>query len=259
MDIQFPPSPRLIELQEKAEKLAKIESDASIKKQQLDAELYRKKEALEQEYRPKIMAEFNKQYAVKKERELLKSQIDSFYANDGETLAALFVQYTGIALNEAFMYGNGKSARIALYDKATNHFGIYSYKPNAKGERALLTVPNLANCKYAFEVAKKLGEFFEQCKKNTDIKNCKDLANAGKYGYDRESCEAMADSNWAQTFSIAVFELVLKSGKKELKRGKTAVRIKAACKDKAAAFEMADKVVELLEIGKWDSRKTVKI
>jgi hypothetical protein len=103
--------------------------------------------------------------AAKKERERLKTQIDTFYAKDGETLAMLFVQHTGIALKEAFMYGNGKSARIALYDKEANHFGIYSYKPNAKGERALLTVPNLAYCKYSFEVAKKLREFFKECKK----------------------------------------------------------------------------------------------
>jgi len=165
MDIQFPPTPRYIELQQKAEKLAKIESDAQANKTQLSEELYRKTQALEQEYRPQIIAELNKQRAAQNERERLKSQIDTFYANDGETLAMLFVQHTGIALKEAFMYGNGKSARIALYDKEANHFGIYSYKPNAKGERALLTVPNLANCKYAFEVAKKLGEFFKECKK----------------------------------------------------------------------------------------------
>jgi hypothetical protein len=168
MDIQFPPNPRLSELRQKAESLAKAESDAQANKTQLVEELHRKTQALELHYRPQIIAELNKQSAAKNERERLKSQIDAFYANDGETLATLFVQHTGIALKEPFMYGNGKSARIALYDKEANHFGIYNYKPNAKGERALLTVPNLANCKYAFEVAKKLGEFFKECKKISD-------------------------------------------------------------------------------------------
>jgi len=168
MDIQLPPKPRYIELQQRAEKLAKAESDAQAKKRQLSDELYRKTQALEEAYRPQIIAELDKQHAAKKEHQHLKSQINTFYAKDGETLAALFVQYTGIALKEPFMYGNGKSARIALYDKEANHFGIYNYKPNAKGERALLTVPNLANCKYAFEVAKKLGDFFKECKKTNE-------------------------------------------------------------------------------------------
>lgn len=165
MDIQFPPNPRLSELRQKAEKLAKIESEAHSKRVRLKAELRRKTQALEEEYNPQVIAALNEHDNARKERERLKSQIDTFYANDGETLAMLFVQHTGIALKEAFMYGNGKSARIALYDKEANHFGIYNYKPNAKGERALLTVPNLTNCKYAFEVAKKLGEFFKECKK----------------------------------------------------------------------------------------------
>jgi len=165
MNIQFPPNSRLVELQEKAEKLAKIESEAKAEKERLSEELYRKMQALDVQYRPLIAAALNKQRAVKEAREKLKSQIDSFCANDGETLAALFFQYTGIPLNEAFMYGNSKSARIALYCKQFNHFGIYNYKRNAKGERVLLKIPNLANCKRDFEVAKKLGEFFKECKK----------------------------------------------------------------------------------------------
>jgi len=90
------------------------------------------------------------------------------------------------------------------------------------------------------------------------MKNYKDLSNAGKYDYNRESCEEVLSRGFA-TFSIAIFQLVPKSGKKQLKRGKTAVRIIADCQNKDAAFSMADKVVKLLDIGEWDSRKTVKI
>jgi hypothetical protein len=81
------------------------------------------------------------------------------------------------------------------------------------------------------------------------MKDLKNLTNAGKFDYDREKCEAMANSNWARTFSIAIFRLVPKSNKKELKRAGTVVRIKAACKDKEAAFAKADEVVALLDAG----------
>lgn len=90
------------------------------------------------------------------------------------------------------------------------------------------------------------------------MKDRKNLANAGKYDYDKDACDKMANISSFETFSIAIFQLQQKNQRKELKRGATVVRVCAKTASKEAAFKKADEIVALLDAG-GVAPKTVKV
>lgn len=89
--------------------------------------------------------------------------------------------------------------------------------------------------------------------------NQKDIQFAGKHDYDKQSAEVFANAVSFNSFSIGIFKWVLSNDGKRLKRGKVVVRIQAPTGKKEEAFKFAENVVNDLDNGTWDGRKTVKI
>lgn len=88
--------------------------------------------------------------------------------------------------------------------------------------------------------------------------NAKDIKFAGKHDYDRESAENFA--SWGgKSFSVNIFRWELKSNGKEMKKGKGVVRVSGSPDVRGKMFSEADRIVRLLDEGKWDGRKTVTV
>lgn len=88
--------------------------------------------------------------------------------------------------------------------------------------------------------------------------NIKDIQFTGKHDYDKESAERFA--SWGgKSFSINIFQLKLKSNGKSMKASKGLVRVSGAPENKEKVFEMAEKIIDLLDSNKWDGRKTVTV
>lgn len=80
----------------------------------------------------------------------------------------------------------------------------------------------------------------------------------GRHDYDRESAERFA--SWeGETFSVNIFKWGLMSNGKQLKQLKGVVRVSGNPKEKEKVFAEAERIVNLLDEGKWDGRKTVKV
>ena len=88
--------------------------------------------------------------------------------------------------------------------------------------------------------------------------NTKDLQFVGKHDYDKASAENFASWN-GKTFSINIFQWLLKNNGKEMKAGKGIVRVSGSPKIKEKVFEMAENVVKQLDAGNWDGRKSVGV
>jgi hypothetical protein len=86
--------------------------------------------------------------------------------------------------------------------------------------------------------------------------NPKDTQFAGKHDYDKRSANGMADRY--HSFSINIFQWQMKSSRKEMKKSRCVVRVFADRSNREKAFQEAEKIVLLLDAGKWDGRKTVK-
>lgn len=89
--------------------------------------------------------------------------------------------------------------------------------------------------------------------------NPKDIVFVGKHDYDKESAERMASNEWANTFSVGIFQWQLKNDGKSMKRGKVIVRVTGKCNNKYSVFKMSELVVNQLDNKKWDGRKTVSV
>ena len=88
--------------------------------------------------------------------------------------------------------------------------------------------------------------------------NTKDIQFVGKHDYDKESAERFA--SWGgKSFSVNIFQWGLKSNGKEMKPLKCVVRVNGNSKDKEKVFAEAEKIVNLLDAGKWDGRKSVSV
>ena len=88
--------------------------------------------------------------------------------------------------------------------------------------------------------------------------NVKDIQFVGKYDYDKQSAEHFA--SWGgNSFSIGIFQWLLKSNGKEMKRGKVIVRIHASPSQIEKAFETAEEIIRQLDAGKWTGKKSVTI
>jgi len=87
--------------------------------------------------------------------------------------------------------------------------------------------------------------------------NVKDIQFVGKHDFYKES--ALTETGWNQTFSLGIFQWELKGNKKAMKKGKVKVRVSGDVKNKVDVFNMAEKLVNLLDSNEWDGRKNVKI
>lgn len=88
--------------------------------------------------------------------------------------------------------------------------------------------------------------------------NVKDIQFVGKHDYDKESAERYAYLG-GKSFSINIFQWGLKSNGKEMKPLKGVVRVSGSPSDKQNVFDEAEKIVKLLDDGKWDGRKSVSV
>lgn len=88
--------------------------------------------------------------------------------------------------------------------------------------------------------------------------NSKDIQHVGKYDYDKESAEKFASWN-GKSFSVNIFKWQLKSNKKEMKMGKGVVRVSGSPSIKDKVFAEAEKIINLLDAGQWDGRKSVTV
>lgn len=87
--------------------------------------------------------------------------------------------------------------------------------------------------------------------------NPKDIQFVGKHDYDKE--KSLSEGGWNKTFSIGIFKWELKGNGKSMKKGKAVVRVSGDVINKEKVFNMAEKVVEILDKGKWDGRKTIVV
>lgn len=88
--------------------------------------------------------------------------------------------------------------------------------------------------------------------------NTKDIQFVGKYDYDKESAERFA--SWGgKSFSINIFQWGLKSNGKEMKPLKGSVRISGSPTIKEKVFAEAERIINLLDAGQWDGRKSVTV
>lgn len=90
------------------------------------------------------------------------------------------------------------------------------------------------------------------------MENRKDLKREGFHDYNKESAEGYAEWN-GKTFSVNIFQWIMKSGKKEMKPSKCVVRVSGKPEDKEKVFDMCDTICKLLDAREWDGRKTVFI
>ncbi len=86
----------------------------------------------------------------------------------------------------------------------------------------------------------------------------KDIQFVGKHDFDRKRAE-MFSSFSESSFSVNIFKWGMKSNGKELKPLKCVVRVIGNPKNKEKVFQEAKKIVNLLDNGKWDGRKTVSV
>lgn len=89
--------------------------------------------------------------------------------------------------------------------------------------------------------------------------NLKDIQFVGKHDFDNESALRMSWQGWNETFSIGIFKWEMKNNDKEMKKGKTIVRVLGDCNNRDQVFNMAEQVVKSLDLGDWDGRKTVNV
>lgn len=88
--------------------------------------------------------------------------------------------------------------------------------------------------------------------------NVKDIQFVGKHDYDKASAENFA--SWSRkSFSVNIFKWELKSNKKEMKMGKGVVRVSGSPSVKEKVFAEAERIVNLLDAGQWDGRKSVTV
>ncbi len=87
--------------------------------------------------------------------------------------------------------------------------------------------------------------------------NTKDIQFVGKHDYDKES--TLAGASWNKTFSVGIFKWELKNNAKEMKKGKSIVRVSGPCVKADEVFKMAEQIVISLDNNEWDGRKTVTI
>ena len=88
--------------------------------------------------------------------------------------------------------------------------------------------------------------------------DAKDIQFTGKHDYDKESAERYAA--WGgKSFSVNIFQWVMKRSKKEMKPSKCVVRVHGSPKDKDKVLATCERIVKELDGGNWDGRKSIKV
>lgn len=78
-----------------------------------------------------------------------------------------------------------------------------------------------------------------------------------KHGYDGQ-CSPRNEYKWRHdTFSLGIFPLIRRKSGQGWKRGAVIVRVKGWTSDPDAVYEKAQKIVELLDAGKYAGPKFV--
>lgn len=79
-----------------------------------------------------------------------------------------------------------------------------------------------------------------------------------KHGYDGQCSPRNTQYQWRHdTFSLGIFPLIPRKTKVGYKRGAVIVRVKGWTSDPDAVYEKAQKIVELLDAGKYAGPKFV--
>ncbi len=83
------------------------------------------------------------------------------------------------------------------------------------------------------------------------------IVHVGEHDYDQESAKRFAFLG--KTFSVNIFKWMLKNNQKEMKRSSCIVRVSGPSEKMEEVFTLCELIVEQLDKGKWDGRKTVTI
>lgn len=85
----------------------------------------------------------------------------------------------------------------------------------------------------------------------------KDIQFVGKHDYDKDN--SLSEAGWNKNFSVGVFKWELKSNGKEMKKGKTIVRVQGSVEKSEEVFKKAESVVAELDNGIWSGKKSVTV
>jgi len=88
--------------------------------------------------------------------------------------------------------------------------------------------------------------------------NTKDVQFVGMHDYDKVSAKGFAD-NSHDSFSVGIFQWVMKSKGKQMKRSKVLVRISGHPSQRIQVFELAESIVLLLDLNLYTGVKNVKL
>jgi hypothetical protein len=88
--------------------------------------------------------------------------------------------------------------------------------------------------------------------------NTKDIQFVGKHDYDRAGAEKYAKHGF-DSFSVNVFQWLMKTNGKEMKKSLCIVRVHGRPCDKDRVFQVCESIVKDLDLGTWDGRKSVKV
>jgi hypothetical protein len=75
----------------------------------------------------------------------------------------------------------------------------------------------------------------------------------------KKALKKMASIRSINSFSVGIFQWVLKNNGKEMKPSKAVVRVSGSPLNKEKVFECCNKIVKDLDANIWDGRKTVTI
>lgn len=87
--------------------------------------------------------------------------------------------------------------------------------------------------------------------------NPKDIHFVGRYDYDKPS--PPGKKAWHKTFSVGIFQWELRANGKEMKKGKTKVRIGGKNEKYQLVLEKVDQVIKALDTNTWDGRKNLVV
>lgn len=86
--------------------------------------------------------------------------------------------------------------------------------------------------------------------------NPKDVQFVGKYDYDESTYWHKGIAN---TFSVGIFQWEMKSNGREMKRGKSVVRVSGSTSNPEKVYSKAKEVVVLLDNGKYNGPKYISV
>ncbi len=83
--------------------------------------------------------------------------------------------------------------------------------------------------------------------------NSKQIQFVGKHDYEKSKLEG------CNTFSIGVFQWLLKNNKKEMKKSNSLVRIKGFGENPDDVYDTAEEIIKQLDSGNYSGKKNVNV